>query len=893
MKNLFTSASLLVLIGLSNLINAQNPHVTYFDNYKIVVTYNTNIDMNTINDNTVKVWGSYQGRISNTFSVTDSVVTITPTATRYKPGEEISLTITSGVQNMQSNPMPSFTWKKFAQVTSSTAGEFDVVSTGYAPSITSDGKLICADVNKDNRMDIIYYGKLSTQSGSYPYPWTYTYRMYVYMQLSNGTFDAAVDYSASTDITGIVVADFNNDGYPDIARSTSSTVQILRNNGNGTFLAPVSYSISSNNATIAAGDVDNDGDIDIVTITDNATSADNIGVLKNNGNGNFLTEVTVGLDYNGNGLTLGDLDNDGDLDLIATTYYCQANSGSYPYPVICTSISSIRIYENTNGSFALSRSITNDNNHWIRNIYDFNNDGKNDIITFPGDASNIRYYSGNGNFFLNDPVPVVGNTTASGQNGPIGDIDGDGDIDIIINDFTEDASPPNHYTLLNNGSASFTVNSGDIQNQSLVYNLADIDGDGDLDFAFIAPNDMLSIAYNRNCTSTIPTANSVIGCNGYTFTLTASGGTAYRWYTDSIGFNKVGSNSSYTTPVLNVSDTFYVANYSNGCESKRKMVKVTIYQIPVKTSMPTGVQLLCVNSPNTLYTTTKATNATSYKWFIAPTTAGTITGTDTAATVDWSTTFTGTVQITVRGNNSNVCDGPISDVLAVNIIPYPVKATKPSGQILFCINSSNATYTTTATYATSYQWAITPTTAGTITGTDTVATVDWNNTFTGTAKITVKGINTSICDGPISDTLVVNVIPYPVKAATPSGPISLCIYNPNTTTTTYTILKATNATSYQWFVTPTTAGIITGTDTSAIVDWNDTFVGTAQITVKGINTGICDGPVSDALTVNLILIPVKAATPSGPASLCIYNPNTTTTTYTILKATNATSYQWA
>ena len=78
--------------------------------------------------------------------------------------------------------------------------------------------------------------------------------------------------------------------------------------------------------------------------------------------------------------------------------------------------------------------------------------------------------------------------------------------------------------------------------------------------------------------------------------------------------------------------------------------------------------------------------------------------------------------------------------ITVNALPSVPET--PIGQDSLCINSANTNYTTTNdTNAASYIWNISPDTAGIITGTDTIGTVDWNNDFTGTATIKVKALN--------------------------------------------------------------------------------------------------------------------------------------------------------
>ncbi|MGB3947714.1 MAG: FG-GAP-like repeat-containing protein [Bacteroidia bacterium] len=87
----------------------------------------------------------------------------------------------------------------------------------------------------------------------------------------------------------------------------------------------------------------------------------------------------------------------------------------------------------------------------------------------------------------------------------------------------------------------------------------------------------------------------------------------------------------------------------------------------------------------------------------------------------------------------------------------------PTGTTQFCINPLNSTYTTIgATDAVSYTWEVLPSGAGIIIGTGTIATVDWDSSYTGTATIKVKGINSNGCEGAFSNTLSVSINPLPI-----------------------------------------------------------------------------------------------------------------------------------
>jgi hypothetical protein len=77
------------------------------------------------------------------------------------------------------------------------------------------------------------------------------------------------------------------------------------------------------------------------------------------------------------------------------------------------------------------------------------------------------------------------------------------------------------------------------------------------------------------CSKPVPVADDVVVCAGNTAELSASGGVNYRWYHVSSGGTIIGTDSSYTTPIINSNTVYYVANFDS-CESIRKAVDVTV-----------------------------------------------------------------------------------------------------------------------------------------------------------------------------------------------------------------------------------------------------------------------------------------------------------------------------
>jgi len=81
----------------------------------------------------------------------------------------------------------------------------------------------------------------------------------------------------------------------------------------------------------------------------------------------------------------------------------------------------------------------------------------------------------------------------------------------------------------------------------------------------------------------------------------------------------------------------------------------------------------------------------------------------------------------------------------------------------------------------------------------------------------------------------------------PTGENQLCINSENTD---YISTGAEGASSYTWTISPTEAGTISGEGTTATIDWSDTFVGEALISVSGQNE--CgQGLTSESLSVTI------------------------------------------
>jgi hypothetical protein len=120
------------------------------------------------------------------------------------------------------------------------------------------------------------------------------------------------------------MGDIDGDGDLDLITSsydTSSVFVVYENDGSGNFNSgtAIQTTFDHDGAHTSIGDIDGDGDLDLVT---SAAGSDAFVVFENDGTGTFGpgTQLDTTLDDGAVHVTLGDLNGDGGLDLIATAF---------------------------------------------------------------------------------------------------------------------------------------------------------------------------------------------------------------------------------------------------------------------------------------------------------------------------------------------------------------------------------------------------------------------------------------------------------------------------------------------------------------------------------------------------------------------------------------------
>jgi hypothetical protein len=253
--------------------------------------------------------------------------------------------------------------------------------------------------------------------------------------------------------------------------------------GRGNFQSGTSTSLDANPNAVATADVDGDGDLDLLTASQSGNGT--VSVRLNGGDatgsntGAFSNGATVAVGTDPRSMTLGDVDGDGDLDLLTANY----NSNT-----VSVRLNGGDATGSNTGVFSNGADVGTGAQPAAVVLGDVDGDGDLDLLVanFNGNTVSVRLNGGD----------ATGSNTGTFSNGSdantggylaclaVGDVDGDGDLDLVTTDYFGGTLK----VLLNGGDATGS-NTGTFSKGSTatvgtaVYSLAlgDVDGDGDLD----------------------------------------------------------------------------------------------------------------------------------------------------------------------------------------------------------------------------------------------------------------------------------------------------------------------------------------------------------------------------------------------------------------------------
>ena len=327
--------------------------------------------------------------------------------------------------------------------------------TSFNTGETFPGKLSVGDLNGDHKLDVVSLNALNNDIS-------------VLLGNGNGTFQAPTNIALGGNpdsAFGVVIADLNGDGYPDLAvanvrsfTAAGSTISVFPGNGDGTFGAPVQYDpVGQPIYLMVAGDFNGDGLPDLVFASEADTSPSQVGVIFGAANFTLQSPASYAVGLTPGPPVLADLNGDGVLDLVVAP--STGSSGN---------VSVLLGYGD--GSFQPAVSFPAAAGAQSVAVGDFNGDGKPDLIvsTFSLTTflSNLLVFLGNGDGTFQAPIvttsPISGTTPVV-----VGDFNKDGKLDVLAGG----------QIWLGNGNGTFRATSTFVG--GLV--VADMNGDGNLD----------------------------------------------------------------------------------------------------------------------------------------------------------------------------------------------------------------------------------------------------------------------------------------------------------------------------------------------------------------------------------------------------------------------------
>ena len=213
--------------------------------------------------------------------------------------------------------------------------------TEWDLNTAGNGDVDAFDLDNDGDLDVVNAEELGPPGD----------RLFIRLNNGDATFQPAYTVKISMGPHAIAGGDFDGDGNVDLVTThwmpygARDFLNVHLGNGDGTFEEEVVYTVGRGPRWIVVEDLNGDGHLDLATAN---SSSENVGretlsVLFGTGDGTFVDRTDYYAPYSPDlqgveGLAAGDVDGDGDLDLMMTTVangvalYTNDGEGGFTFP---------------------------------------------------------------------------------------------------------------------------------------------------------------------------------------------------------------------------------------------------------------------------------------------------------------------------------------------------------------------------------------------------------------------------------------------------------------------------------------------------------------------------------------------------------------------------------
>ncbi len=336
------------------------------------------------------------------------------------------------------------------------------------------------------------------------------------------------------------------------------------------------------------------------------------------------------------------------------------------------------------------------------------------------------------------------------------------------------------------------------------------------------------ITVNATPTVSATTPNSRCGTGTVALSATASTGTL-NWYAAATGGTSLGSGTSFTTPSISTTTTYYVEATSNGCTSARIAVIATVNPVPTITNP--GNKTACVGTALSTISFTGSSTSSTYAWTNTNTAIG-LAASGTGNITSFTPNAAGTATVAVTPTLNGCAGTPVSFTITVSDVPTLSSTTPASrcGTGTVSLSAAGSTGSTLNWYAAA--------TGGTSLGTGTTFTTPSIST---TTTYYVEASKSGCSSGRTAVIATIN----PVPTVTNPGNQGICI---GSAVNAINFSGSNASSTYDWTNSNTSIGLA-ASGSGDIASFTPSATGTATIVVTPTLNSCSGSPVTFTISV--------------------------------------------